>query len=725
MSRVAYLLYKSFKNCLPGRVTGLLIVCCLLLSLSTSYSQTGEYLVEKIPLENELSGLLGNFTLQDSDGFIWFGFQYGLYRYDGSRFKGYFYDPFDSASISGNFAYTMIEDKDGIFWIGSNGLNRFDRVAGKFKKFLNPDTVSYNWQFIRTIIEDENGILWLGTDAGLSRFDKSDGSFKNYPEFQVDTLLVKTNKIEHMIRDTSGNLWLHFGQNGLCVFHKEDENIEMIKGPPVVLKNIYLDHHSKIWITSYDGLYLFDRSARTFKRMLYRQDDPERLANQAVMRMTGGESGNYWIKTFEGIYKYNSRLEKEFYWKFPEALRRTRDYLDLAPTLYLDNNGIVWFFTKDGIYRISEKARNFKVYNPHPSTYSEVYHLQAEGNDKVWFTDKDSLFCYNQKTGFYDRYLLPGHKLLAMKIDREGTIWIGTESGGVLSVTKTVEEAVKFENYLPVPGDSNHLQGSYIDVLCADTKGRIWIRTKDNMPCYYDRDLNRIIHLVNNPDATDQIPVNSDICLETNSHDFIGLTPESMFRITPPFIKVSDQAVMPSNIKRIKLPKLERGLANFRIFQSSRDSSGVFWMLTWEYGLIRLTPNAQHPDEYEMEDLAFYLQKDGLSSYDLWSIIEDDKGNFWLGTGNGLARFDPVSEIFTIYTVQHGLPSNLFTYAVSRGTDREFFFGTHEGLISFFPDSLTFNRKVPLVVITDLKVNHQLIEPGQNAILEKTVVLLR
>ncbi len=64
---------------------------------------------------------------QDKKGFMWFGTQEGLVRYDGYNFKVYNPIPGDPTSLSDMYVNAFYEDKEGILWIGTrNGFNRFD-----------------------------------------------------------------------------------------------------------------------------------------------------------------------------------------------------------------------------------------------------------------------------------------------------------------------------------------------------------------------------------------------------------------------------------------------------------------------------------------------------------------------------------------------------------------------------------------------------------------------
>jgi len=122
--------------------------------------------------------------LQDHLGYMWFGTQNGLVRYDGYNMKVYQTDPNDSLSISDRQIYSIYEDKSKTLWVGtSGGLNKFDRINETFKKYTNnpDDSTSINSNKIVNIYEDNSGNIWVSTYKGLSLFDRQTENFRHIP----------------------------------------------------------------------------------------------------------------------------------------------------------------------------------------------------------------------------------------------------------------------------------------------------------------------------------------------------------------------------------------------------------------------------------------------------------------------------------------------------------------------------------------------------------------
>ena len=140
---------------------------------------------KQITIEDGLSQSTVETIVQDKMGFMWFGTEDGLNRFDGYQFKIYKHDPDDPYSISNNNIWCLFVDRSGYLWAGTytGGLNRFDPKTGLFDRFLhNPsDSNSISSNKIRSITEDQQGNLCIGTrDGGLNRMDQNAQRFQRF-----------------------------------------------------------------------------------------------------------------------------------------------------------------------------------------------------------------------------------------------------------------------------------------------------------------------------------------------------------------------------------------------------------------------------------------------------------------------------------------------------------------------------------------------------------------
>ena len=91
---------------------------------------------ERVSIEHGLSQESVLTILQDRQGFMWFGTQAGLNRYDGYKMTVYRTDPQDPHSLPDSFINASFEDAEGRLWFGTKGgLARFDEAAGTFVRY--------------------------------------------------------------------------------------------------------------------------------------------------------------------------------------------------------------------------------------------------------------------------------------------------------------------------------------------------------------------------------------------------------------------------------------------------------------------------------------------------------------------------------------------------------------------------------------------------------------
>ncbi len=164
--------------------------------------------------------------LCDRDGYLWAGCSFGLNRLspDGKVTGQYWNRTDDPFSLSHNGVLSLLEDRQGAIWVGTNGggLNRLkaDRSGFFIYRHQPGQNRGPSSNVVLAIHQDVRGQLWLGTSAGLDRFDLKKGEFKNYSEQDG----LPNNMIHSILEDDRGRLWLSTNR-GLCRFDTVTEKI--------------------------------------------------------------------------------------------------------------------------------------------------------------------------------------------------------------------------------------------------------------------------------------------------------------------------------------------------------------------------------------------------------------------------------------------------------------------------------------------------------------------
>src|SRR5512135_931505 len=190
---------------------------------------------DRISIEQGLSQSSVRCVVQDSRGFIWFGTEDGLNRYDGYDFKVYKHDPDNPATLANNAITALYEDSTGMLWVGteSNGLDRFDREQERFTHYRhNPaDAAGLSDDHIRALYEDKTGVLWIGTENGLSRIDLRQQRWSNFRIGAGAPEVIQNGLISSIYESTTGLLW--FGTNdGLIRYDRGTNTFASYRNDP-------------------------------------------------------------------------------------------------------------------------------------------------------------------------------------------------------------------------------------------------------------------------------------------------------------------------------------------------------------------------------------------------------------------------------------------------------------------------------------------------------------
>ncbi len=203
-------------------------VFLLLLPSRAVHAQNEDLRFSHISIRDGLSQSTVLSIIQDSRGFLWFGTEDGLNRYDGYDFTIFKYDPHAPSSLSYNYINTLCESVDGDLWIGTfgGGLNRFDRDTETFTRFRdmmsNPSSLTND--YVNAILQDREGRIWVGTQNGLNRLDPGGEHFSHYFSGPEGTQKLEKNYISVLLEDGRGCLWIGT-QDGLYSWDRANDRL--------------------------------------------------------------------------------------------------------------------------------------------------------------------------------------------------------------------------------------------------------------------------------------------------------------------------------------------------------------------------------------------------------------------------------------------------------------------------------------------------------------------
>ena len=662
-----------------------------------------------LSLEQGLSQSVVNVTYQDHQGYLWFGTQDGLNRYDGFHFTIFRPDPDDPSSLSDGSINTIVEGPQGILWIGTmlGGLNRYDQQTGLFSHLVhNPyDTDSPGGNCIRALLVDRKGLLWIGSDGGLDVYDPQASVFTaHYRSNPAEPASLLHNGINDILQDRSGVMWISSGKGLSYLENANGSFVHLTHDPgnPASLmvdsiRDIFEDQEGDLWLATEMGLEHLNRQTLSFEHFRYDPKTPGSLSNPSVQAMLEDHNGNLWIGTADGLDLLDRQAKQVTVYRYkpddPTSLSNS-----LIHSLYEDKEGILWIGTfGGGVSKLDPGGNKFSLlqYDQKDPKDISSFGLIEDHNGQLWFTVYgEGLLRLNRENGEYTLYQHdpnnPDTSLLdnfvwTVNESRDGTIWVGSNQGlnALNPETGQFSHFTRNEDVLDDPYSPN---GRAVGYTMEDSQGYLWIAMHTGLD-RFDRSTGIFTHYTNDPqDPTSLGHPNVAYIFENQAGEiWVGLYEGGLDKLD---LKTGQFTHFRHD------PNDPQSLSSDGVLMIMQDHSGELWIGT-SAGLNKF--NSQ------TGSFTHYTVKDGLPNDVIYAIVEDDHGYLWLSTNNGLARFDPRLGTSQNYDYNDGLQSNEFnTFAFEKTHLGEIIFAGIAGTNIFQPEEIQNNDYIPQVVFTQL-----------------------
>lgn len=640
--------------------------------------------------------------IQDSQGFMWFGTEDGLNRYDGYSIKVYKHNSRDTSSISDNDIHATYVDRQQRLWVGTaDGLNLYDRGDDSFIRFkhdsANSRTIGPG--AVMSLQEDPAGRLWVGMTAGLDRYDEQNCTFVHYSHSAKNPSTIPSNIVNNILLDHSGTLWIATA-NGFCSFDEANNHVVryLYARDAKNAANIFWLHEDAagtLWAAQTEhGIWCLGPERSALKPIpLSRHPDlygsPDVLADAVVNCIAEDAQGSVWIGHFRGLDIYSPRSKTFVHYFITPGNERALG--GRVTAVYRDRAGMMWLGTfQSGVYRFDPNKQKFGLYKQSSRS------MKGSASDYV----------------------------LSVFEDTTGILWTGHDRG----LDRLDLKTNRVTRYRHTPQEEESIGSEQVNAVCRDREGRLWVGgtggTNNNLD-RFDEQRGRFVHY----------PVNSvrTIFEDKEGELWVGLLDER--NTGPNLIRLNRQRKIAARYSApgtgvwcifedrdgalwlggqyTYLNKFDRQTERFLTFRARADDStalgsnairaiyqeadGTMWLGSWGSGIYRCDPHVLR--------CASFLEQNGLTSNYVKSILPDDHGRLWIATERGVSRFDTHTHAFKNFTTEDGLQGDRFLSGSSFKTrDGRMYFGGTEGLNVFHPDSIRDNPNIPPVVLTSFKV---------------------
>ncbi|MBI3652312.1 MAG: hypothetical protein HY231_14920 [Acidobacteria bacterium] len=621
---------------------------------------------------------------QDRKGYLWFGTNEGLSRFDGYRFINYG----TRQGLENTYINALAEDRQGHLWVASNGSGVYrllddphealtlapeaptSTLRPKFRGFPVSDALGANR--VNAMLFDAAGNLWCATDAGLYR-----ATFNNN-ESRFEAIVPRQELNNNMcaFADSRGRLW----------FGLYDELIEITDGQLIKygfedevsrfeITSIVEDQQQRLLVGNSHGIFVFIEASDRASRGRWKRFPLALQSDQKISSMIYDSKGTLWIATLMGLIKYSDGK--------PTVYTTTQglSHNDLA-SLYEDREGILWLGTSQagicklsGEFIISFTAREGLV-------DLDIRKITENHNGEIFALSSDHgvVQIIGGQAVPLQRSLSPPFKVLRGRMlqSRSGDCWIGTDQG----LFRFKASALLLRRGAKIPlhdaAFEKHISGIY-----EALDGKIWVGSWKQGLIYFDpaRQQDNAFERVR-LDANSRLPGAEGMACDGAGALWLG-THLGLGRLVNGKATIFDAT---------------DGLPEINPRCLFIDHRGWLWIGLRYKGVSMTTdPTAENPK------FVNYSMANGLASDTVWTISEDDSGRLYFGTGRGLDRFDPLTGSIHHYGSLDGLAGDEIHHCFkdSRGN---IWIGTTTGLSKLTPSAERQANGAPPIYISRVQI---------------------
>ncbi len=669
---------------------------------------------EKLSTDQGLSQSTVMCALQDSRGFMWFGTEAGLNRYDGRTVTVYSHDIHDPDSLPNDFVWGLAEDAAGDLWVATQGggLARWDSQTDHFVRYpFDPKGADgLASRQLRVVLVDRSGSVWIGSkDAGLARLDPKTGHWQSFLNIPSDPSSLADNGVYALHEDSAGRLWV--GTNGglnrfdaatgrFLGFRHDPGDPRSLSADRV--RAIHEDSQGQLWVaTRGGGLDVLARGGDRFERVRVDAVSPRHLADDLVHAVREDSAGRLWVATRDGLLLREPGGSFSVYRADPADPHSLGDSDVLS--IFEDRSGVIWFGTRaGGVARFNPRTWAFGLVKPEPDNpaglangYVTSFSEDARGT--LWVgTMGGGLHEVDRDTGRMRHFGrgdsgLTDDRVMALLHDHLDRLWVGTMDGGLHRFDPLRRRFDLFQSDAARPGS---LSAKGVMALLEDRRGTLWVGTFGGGLNRLDRDSDAFT--VFRHESDDPASLSRDV-ITALAEDSTGVL----------WVGTEGGGLNRFDASRgqfthfVHDPADSGSIADDTIYSLYVDSGGTLWIGS-RSGLSRLDPGPAAPR------FRSYTSGDGLPGNAVYGIESDSAGRLWLAGSQGLVRFDPRTGVFKQYTASQGLQGNEFNFGAHyRSPDGKLFFGGPTGFNGFRPERLEANTAPPAIALVSFLKSNQ------------------
>jgi diguanylate cyclase (GGDEF)-like protein len=345
-------------------------------------------------------------------------------------------------------SWKFYEDGDKLYQGSHLGLSVIDTKTGttEFLFAFNDFFDHINSNIVISIMKDKSGVFWLGSNAtGVYKWDPKLSLISNYRYRKGDKSSLTGNIVWAINgrRNHPEQLWVGT-ENGLNLLDIRQENVSRYLSSSNKknnfhqsnIRNVYEDLQQRLWMSTAKGVVLFDIATEKLIKIPY-DDDVKALLALRQQHLFYDRYDTLWSITERGVNRISLSTGKiDPLDEISSVIGKNKIFRMLG---YLPNSDKMLFSTSDSLWFFDlETRKSTKIYQQANIKETEWSYIESWAIDKkgmLWFSlygkgliGLDSKN-YEKKYAFHKGNSALGHNLYGLLTDFEGDIWFSSHNG--------------------------------------------------------------------------------------------------------------------------------------------------------------------------------------------------------------------------------------------------------------------------------------------------------
>lgn len=343
---------------------------------SILFSQDKSIIFSHINVNDGLSENWIKCIYKDAKGFLWFGTNSGLNRFDGYNFEIFRKNDSDSASVADNSINIITGDNEGNLWVGTgSGISVLNPDTYKFKKI---DLVPYappqcnDIGYITAMAADHKGNILVGTHNGLFLVSNKN-NFTRHLLIDEQSCSSQLNNITAITPDKANSFWIGTANGFLIRYNQGSNTLERFKSFEEgntfsgSIARLFVDNDNYLWVADQRGLHLFDTNKKKWDTD-FQKNSGEIFRNLVITGIDQDTDNQIWVITDgKGAFIIDadrSGIFNVLNIPYAEGSLSSNGLYSLC----CDKSGIVWLgSSKKGVDFYKKNVRKFRTFRNLPA----------------------------------------------------------------------------------------------------------------------------------------------------------------------------------------------------------------------------------------------------------------------------------------------------------------------------------------------------------------------